>query len=94
MSSMRLYPGKYRYDGYVKSEAKQISESAPPLYNCYRLQTMASDSSSSSSYAKSVLSGRKGSKKVRTGCITCKYVSEDFTGIVNLEGTNKLTIVS
>ncbi|KUI56246.1 Transcriptional regulatory protein moc3 [Cytospora mali] len=49
-----------------------ISGSIPSLYNCYRLQNMISDSRSSSPPERVVPSGRKGSKKVRTGCITCK----------------------
>lgn len=45
----------------------------PPLYNCYRLGNTTSESRSSSPAARSIPSGRKGSKKVRTGCVTCKY---------------------
>lgn len=41
------------------------------LYGFYHLDTMASDSSASSPTAV-VSSGRRGSKKVRTGCVTCK----------------------
>lgn len=48
------------------------SRPVPALYNCYRLENMASESRLSSPTTRSVLSGRKGSKKVRTGCVTCK----------------------
>lgn len=41
------------------------------LYSFYHLDNMASDSSASSPTAV-VSSGRRGSKKVRTGCVTCK----------------------
>ncbi|CAN8096693.1 unnamed protein product [Discula destructiva] len=49
-----------------------VSGSSPPLYDCYRLNNITQDSGSSSLAARSIPSGRKGSKKVRTGCVTCK----------------------
>lgn len=48
------------------------AQPVPPLYSCYRLENMTSDSHSSSYAMASLSSGRKGSKKVRTGCVTCK----------------------